>query len=137
MGYLKGFFNNKSNQHNYIDVGSSNGFRAIAAVIIDNSQVITKNNLKVLLERFYEIFPEDKPQQSYLNIAEKLDFLINSHNVSALLYKLGTSLRQLAIDEMVEHPAVYKSVFIKGAAAILRKPKTDSEGQAFVLFQTN
>lgn len=100
-------------EKSFIDVGGD-PFHSLAVALIDNVKsggTLPAESLNKILARFSLHFPEYQLKQSYISPQERLRLLVNGPRKLELITCLSYVLRQLTVDELLEHPLNYKEVF--------------------------
>ncbi|KTD28762.1 OTU domain-containing protein [Legionella israelensis] len=127
----------KTNYGSFIDVGDVNdsGFRAMAAAIVDGFYTSSRRFdpvLKRFLSQYYLYYPEFK-LRGLMTVTDHMNFLCETNNLGVgkpeLLNTMAFVLRQMAVDEMLKHPDLYRDAFIeakKGKSSLqdMRLPGT-------------
>ncbi|STX27625.1 Predicted cysteine protease (OTU family) [Legionella beliardensis] len=124
----------KTKPTSIIDVGGAGdcGFRAVAAAIIDNIAVRPQTNRHLLvkiLQRHHQYFPLP-PAAGLLTPADRLLQSIDNKpgKMGEFLPELAYTLRQIAVDQIREHPARYRNAIVNGygglSPAEMRKQTT-------------
>jgi hypothetical protein len=102
--------------HTMVDLGGEGdcGFRSIAAGLIDNFHTVSKLDdklLKKVLEQFYIYYPDYKSGKGMLTPKDHFNFLQQQLEPPELTVALAYVLRQMAVDEMLAHPELYRGAF--------------------------
>lgn len=99
----------------FVDVGGKGdcGFRASAVGIIEKSLLEKRNNPELgnLLKRHFELFPDQNPKLRLSTPVEVLNHLQNHPGMAAFVRTFAYTLRQIAVDEIVAHPHIYRGAF--------------------------
>lgn len=101
-----------------VDVGGhgDSGFRSMAAGIIDNYRALSLNraHLSQVLQHHFVYYPQHRPHTMGLAMPDQLmDAVLNKMSMPEFISSLAYTLRQLAVDEMVNDPVRYASAFVQ------------------------
>lgn len=104
-----------SPEPSFVNVGGTGdcGFRSIAACLIDDylfKKTLDLNILENLLDRYFDYFPIPAPFGR--GAKDRLDNMTRSPLAMAeCTRRLAYVLRQVAVDELIKHPAKYRGAF--------------------------
>lgn len=116
-----------------VDVGGQGdcGFRAVAAGLLDHVLGSDRSHdavLKNVMERYFQYYPQFKPEGRYLTAKDRLESLSRNVHMPELITTLAYVLRQMAVDTLVENPSMYRGAFVheneKTSPEEMRKPTT-------------
>ena len=96
-----------------INVGMDS-FHALAFAVIDNQKndvILPKLALEEVLSKLFKHYESYKIIQSYLTPLERLRIILNSPKKSELVTCFAFALKQIAVDEILKNPVVYKDSF--------------------------
>lgn len=92
------------------------GFRSVAAGFIDNFLMHSHFSVELLnkvFSRHFVYYPQHRPQLTGLMTAgDTMMRLLADVSRPELIQTLAFTLRQMAVDEMVAHPAKYRGAFV-------------------------
>ena len=118
----------------FVDVGGNGdcGFRAIAAGLLDYFLMHPRMNgelLNKVLSSHFSYFPTHRTTMPGLvKASERMERLIKQVRMTELLPAMAYTLRQLAVTELCENPALYRGAFIDRHETTtpeeMRKPTT-------------
>lgn len=102
-------------QSTFVNVGGNGdcGFRSVAAGFIDNClshQHMDADLLHNILTAHFKYFPTHGVKSGKLQ--EQIQRLIAEVPLSELLKSLAYTLRQIAVDELCQNPALYRGAFV-------------------------
>lgn len=103
----------KETNCSYLSLGGDQ-FYAVAVAFIDelkSSNQLTEAATKLILDRFFVLYPQHKAPQRYLTPKERLNLLVNSPRKSEIIHCMADVLRQITMDELFINPLKYKEVF--------------------------
>ncbi len=101
-----------------VDVGGTGdcGFRAAAAGLLDQfllSPRATTDWLNPILAKHFAYFPSHRSSlPGLVTSTERMQYLMKHVEMNALIPALAFTLRQLAVTEMCNHPALYRGAFV-------------------------
>ncbi len=101
----------------FVDVGGQGdcGFRALAAAIIDKAlsdKLRSRELTKSLLQQHFNYFPEQQPLGHLLTSTDQIELMSKTpFSMAKLIQTMAYTLRQIAVDEIVAHPEIYRGAF--------------------------
>ncbi len=122
MPLVRGLFSQPSvvaKSRTIVNVGGNGdcGFRSIAAGLIDNFIAfphLNKTLLSKVLRRHFEYYPRHRPQMVGLATPNQLmDLVLKKVATPELIQSIAYTLRQFAVDEMIENPVKYPGAFVQ------------------------
>ncbi|KTD22747.1 Predicted cysteine protease (OTU family) [Legionella lansingensis] len=118
-----GFLSKQGTKPTFVDVGGHGdcGFRAIAAGIIN--KILFENEdspeLRAVLERHFEYFPKHKQE---LRRNPQGRYSIPLHLMPELVQTMSYTIRQMAVDKIVEEPEHYRGAYLGSNEAMPVSP---------------
>ncbi|KTD20190.1 OTU domain-containing protein [Legionella londiniensis] len=107
-------------------------FNALVLNLVDNVQKHPRLNSELLgniLSRHFAYFPEHKPRvPGLMTPAERMQHMLREIPLGNVVESLAYTLRQMAVDELLENPAHYRAAFLAASSGLtekqMRKPQT-------------